>query len=252
METATKERPILFSAPMVRAILDGRKTMTRRVVKPQPPEGYRSMVSECDVKGGWWFSDMPRRTGSYSLGEHAKWNNVYPKCPYGAPGDSLWIRSAYHVRYDEERDETHWTAEGLWVTTHGRPRRNDGAPMKLGVKPAMHMPYWLSLEGYRITLEITGVRVERLQDISEADAVAEGCPECEQCKFSPWGRGAYDDPLSNAAGGKPWGPCFGVCGGKTAQEWFRDLWQSINGKTHPWDSNPWVWVVEFRVATQTN
>lgn len=165
-----KERPIILSGPMVRAILAGAKTQTRRVVKPQ------------------------------AMGQ---WGPVVP-CPYGRPGDRLWVREAWRpvhggysdlgarYRADFERDQTVW-------------------------RPSIHMPRWAS----RITLEVTGVRVERLQDISEADAQAEGSFE--------WAA-EQDTPVRDL---------------DEARLVYLQLWQSINGPAS-WDADPWVWVVEFR------
>lgn len=192
-----KERPILFSAPMVRAILDGSKTQTRRVVKLQTPKA--ASISDFCVDG--------IRVG---------------RCPYGQPGDRLWVRERWkHIEgggiydaagglMDSHEDETIY-----WATRPSYP-----GPWK----PSIHMPRWAS----RITLEITGVRVEQLQDISEADAIAEGVgqvvreklPRVQQC-------GEYDaidvDPVAE----------------------YRGLWEAINGDGS-WETNPWVWVVEFK------
>lgn len=169
-----KERPILFSAPMVRAILDGRKTQTRRVVKLRNGQ-YMPPSEKADING---------------------WRQMLRNCPYGQPGDRLWVR------------ETHFDAKRL---NEGRILyRADGDVSRFGWTPSIHMPRSAS----RITLEVTGVRVERLQDISEADAVAEGVV---------WEQG------------------------QTAINVFETLWESING-AGSWDANPWVWVVEFKRA----
>lgn len=214
--TAVREKPILFSSPMVRAILDGRKTQTRRVVKPQPDSDCAHFTT---ANGMYWFP--VDGDGAY-LGDSIS-------CPYGDPGDRLWMRSAYSVRYDEERSEAHWTSEGLWVTTHGRPTRVDGEPMALGRKPAIHMPRWLSAEGWP-DLEITGVRVERLTTINWLDACAEGVGP-------PPGRHHVNSPDTDADREA----CIGA---------FRELWDSINGKKHLWASNPWVWIPEFKRVTE--
>ena len=181
-----KERPILFSGEDVRAILDGRKTQWREVVKPQPEP----------VSFGWRF-------GGRDIGEKV-WPLDAPKlCPYGQPGDRLWVRETWGVNPCYNGDEILYRASG-----HGsaiiRWRRSS------------HMPRWAS----RINLEVTGVRVERLCSISEADALAEGC-----CPFS-------DD--------------FGSYHARVA---FCQLWESIYGP-ESWDANPWVWVVEFCIDEQ--
>ena len=171
------ERPILFSGPMVRALLDGRKTQTRRVVKPQPDAALG------DLPGAAW---------------NAGFVNV--SCPYGAPGDTLWAR------------ETWGPFEGGFIY-----RADEGPNVKPDDgrwHPSIHMPRWAS----RLTLHIKSVRVERLQEISEADALAEGCT-AKLAEEAP----ALDE----------------------ARQDFRELWESINGPGS-WDANPWVWVVEFK------
>lgn len=170
-----KERPILFSAPMVRAILEGRKTMTRRVVKPQPPATRR---------GRPWCSI----------------EDLIASCPYGIPGDRLWVR------------ETFRTVGG------GHPiyRADDN---RIGVrwKPAIHMRRVYS----RILLEITDVRVERLQDITEDGAKLEGAKP----SFLDG-----NDIVSVV-------PFY--------RDGFMHLWNDINGPGS-WDANPWVWCVSFK------
>jgi len=182
-----KERPILFSGPMVRAILEGRKTQTRRVVKPQPG---------CD----------PRDDEHLDMG----------RCPYGQPGDRLWVREAWHT---DERDleyarAKHEDAMSDSPIYYRADPENDNAGCTW--RPSIHMPRWAS----RITLEITRVRVERLQEISEKDAIAEGA-----------------DPYLH--------PVHPGREGLRHVDGFRSLWESINGPGS-WDANPWVWVIEFK------
>jgi hypothetical protein len=199
--TATRERPILFSGPMVRAILAGRKTQTRRIVRPrQVHEGI----------------------------------NIYyvPKtCPYGRAGDLLWVRETWApVSTFDPSPET------------GALYRAD--PMYDGIdqfdwpwKPSIHMPRWAS----RITLEVTGVRVERLNDISEEDAIAEGCQEtyCSPELTAECEPGTPQRELAELLEG----------GWITAKGNFSFLWNEINGPGS-WAANPWVWVVEFRRVKQ--
>ena len=202
------ERPILFSAPMVRALLDGTKTQTRRVVKAQPP-AYTFKVSTWhhpDPRPHFYaWQKLPHETAMMADG----W--CYP-CPYGAPGDRLWVREThmdlgacylYRADADAERERT-LVAPGQWW------------------RPAIHMPRAAS----RITLEVTAVRVERLQDISEADAVAEGIERSGECNW----RDYLDHPYNNFT---------------SARRSYRSLWESINGPG-AWDAKPWVWVVEFK------
>lgn len=192
-----KERPILFSAPMVRAILDGRKTQTRRVVKHH---------STC-VPG------------------HQAWEMT--RCQYGQLGDRLWVRENGWERPERtpkmmrEGADTWpkfaYDAEGWSEQDHA-----DFKAWGFKRRPSIHMPKWAS----RITLEVVGVRVERLQDISEEDAKAEGVIE---------GTGDFIGCFS----------CGSALSGTTARECYSRLWEIINGPGS-WDANPWVWVIEFR------
>lgn len=209
----TKERPILFSAPMVRAILDGSKTQTRRVVK-LPVE------QDSDFTGGWKIvhKAVTLAVGWYerTLGRADPRDPVV--CPYGQPGDRLWVREAYAdigPRLTYRAD----TADGA----HCMVRR---------WTPSIHMPRADS----RILLEIVSVRVERLNDISEVDASAEGI------KGRPVRSGVAMAPVT-------------VYGLGTDDDWchsathaFQELWGAING-AGSWEANPWVWVVEFKRVT---
>lgn len=182
-----KERPILFSAPMVRAILDGRKTQTRRIWKHYQP------MANLDP-------DTFKRA-----------------CPYGVPRDHLWVRETFSKEADGRL--VYRSDKSAIYSTSGKIRGSlfylpsDYEPIRW--RPSIFMPRWAS----RITLEIVSVRVERLRDISERDAKAEGV--CETCN-------CLDAVII------------------TSTDHYRRLWDSINGKTHPWSSNPWVWVIEFR------
>lgn len=149
-----KARPIIFQGDMVRAILDGRKTQTRRVVKQQPFDGWLPAFNA--VHGWSWYPG-----GNWTKGREPIGNG---DCPYGYPGDLLWVRETFaeHPEYPE----FFYAADGSEFLDA------DGAPFIIAghCKPSIHMPLSLS----RLTLRITGVRVERLQEISEADAIAEG------------------------------------------------------------------------------
>lgn len=193
-----KERPILFSAPMVRALLAGTKTQTRRPLKQV------QIRSEA----------MPE----------PEWRSVHTLCPYGQPGDRLWVREAWRSgRLTDRFRPSEMTPHPVWYESDGPAP--DACNGKL--RPGMFMPRWAS----RITLEITGVRVERLQDISEADAIAEGVHADPRCR--------QDDDT----------PGFHLIGpvrdGSFPIARYGALWESLNGPGS-WKSNPWVWVLEFR------
>lgn len=183
-----KERPILFSGPMVNAIREGRKTQTRRIVRESP-------MDICTFLGA-----NRRPTGEYGLClESERVITKHVRCPYGKPGDRLWVRETHSVqpcnccvRY--KADDDLLDAGEKWQPSIFMYRKDS-----------------------RITLEITNVRVERLHDLSESGAEAEG--------VSSTFAGSFEIPARDA---------------------FQSLWQKINGKKCPWASNPWVWVVEFR------
>lgn len=201
---APKERPILFSGPMVRALLAGAKTQTRRIVKPQP-----------DVKHWQGLQRMSPKDGK------ARFRIVAPDfpdderddilCPYGQPGDRLWVRETWQCIAGTKQAASIVRqpvppVRG-WIEYAATP--SEEPPPRW--RPSIHMPRWAS----RILLELTGVRVERLRDITPDDCRAEGGP--------------YDSPLDQLA-------------------WYRDLWESINGHGS-WLANPWVWCLSFRWET---
>lgn len=218
-----KEYPILFSGAMVRAILEGRKTQTRRVIKPQPR-----------LVDSWWEWPIPGRRvtpGScigWKGGSSGPVGHLFPYCPYGYPGSRLWIREKFcysptgHIHY-AATDQ----ALGPW-------------------KPSIHMPRFAS----RITLEITWLRAERLQDISEEDAIAEGVESIDN------ERDEHDWKICPNCGGTRLYVSGGLDGATfdtdcqecdTHKKRFRYLWDSINkARGFGWDTNPWVWVIEFR------
>lgn len=214
-----KERPILFNAPMVCAILEGRKSVTRRIVKPQyetdvwsvhPAEAPRHDRHSHD----WW---LPTGTLPYA---------ALPKCPYGKPGERLWVREAFG---SQVRRDTCGGTGRFTVYRASNPGAIDfkcasGKEYPVKWKPSIHMPRHLS----RISVEITDIRVERLQGITTDQALAEGIQpfgdgngfHLEEGKFYT------DHPVESFAG----------------------LWQSISGE-ESWHANPWVWVVEFKRVT---
>ncbi|HBO3830710.1 TPA: hypothetical protein L4S92_001055 [Pseudomonas aeruginosa] len=196
-----KERPILFTGPMVRAILEGRKTVTRRVVKPQP-----------DFLGSMVDPNTPFKP--LDAGLHARIT-----CPYGEPGDRLWVRETWGLQV-----RSYGGGAGEFIVYRATNpdaiycRSSEGREYPVKWKPSIHMRRHSS----RILLEITAVRVERLQDISEEQARAEGYPAERECE----------------TGGS----------GLDAWLWFRSLWGEINGP-EAFTANPWVWVIEFKRVT---
>lgn len=201
-----KERPILFSAPMVRAILSGAKTQTRRVVPTMVTGGRVEYPGKRDSRGYSRVNWLDTAEGMATAAQ---------ECRHGKPGDRLWVRETWgalpHMLGGFQRESLRYRADGEYQNEHGTWRW----------RPSIHMPRWAS----RITLEITDVRVERLQDISEEDAIAEGALE--------WAR----DALAAYAAGNPTR--------LSAVGYFWLLWESINGPCS-WDANPWVWVIEFK------
>src|SRR5574343_352725 len=213
MSIAIKERPILFSAPMVRAILDGRKTQTRRVVKPQPTNKHLSYMA---IEGGAILNGP-----DYPDGE-----NDFVKCPYGQPGDRLWVRETwchaaddsgrfkYNAKGDLDASCCHYRADGYEVHHIAGEETKNGQPKSPWCSP-IHMPRWAS----RITLEITDVRVERLQDISEEDAEDEGMDDAPNPDFDE------EDPCDDE-------PYTFVAGFMNYLEQHGHM---------DWEANPWVW-----------
>lgn len=227
-ETKVKERPIIFNADMVRAVLNGSKTQTRRPCKPQPFHTYmKQIISDNGGDNRLWV-DGKLKLDVFNENFDKKLDLETGGCPLGKPGDRLWVREQFAefdgvvkdartvddplscIAYQTEPDyEKLFEDSGLWKR-----------------RPSIHMPRWAS----RITLEITAVRVERLQDISEADALAEGV----------WQIPGYEEI------GESWFTWENGTAYSTAQGAFESLWDSIYGETESrWAANPWVWVVEF-------
>jgi hypothetical protein len=212
------EKPIIFSGEMVRAILDGRKTQTRRVIKPQPPAGT--------------FWDGNSNLFCYpdsTIG-------IMRNCPYGAPGDLLWVRETWasvkeldNIKPKELLGSNNTLP--LWYRADNHPRFEDEGIYFADCgkwRPSIFMPRWAS----RITLRVTDVRVERVQDIDKKSAIAEGIQWREAFPEGytvghDYDIRAYDAVIS-----------------------FKKLWDRINGKRgYGWDVNPWVWVVEFELVS---
>ena len=234
--SSVKERPILFSAPMVRAILEGRKTVTRRAVK-----GFQIPTEDTAVPTGdrHRWSAIGQRDPRYGFcvfgsteAECAKELEQFAPCPYGKRGDRLWVRETFiDLRGTgvEHRPDPDGPLQRYAYAADCRPgSHSDEARKDFGLKykPSIHMPR----AACRILLEITDVRVERLQDISEDQAKAEGVRlYTDHAELGDWwhvdGIETYSaDPRKS----------------------FELLWSSVGGD---WDANPWVWVVEFKRVT---
>jgi hypothetical protein len=226
-----KERPILFKGEMVKAILDGTKTQTRRVVK----ESVLARYNQIDAAHQGW-DDFAAAWNAYARAPDDELTadaqvlkaKLLALCPYGKPDDHLWVRETWAetVYVDGDRAGEHeivYRADApdfQWVDGDGGvDYREDGCP-RSSWRPSIHMPRKVS----RITLEVTGVRMERVQEISEEDARVEGFIEE---RTGGVGESSFGEGLARA--------------------WFRKLWDSINSKRgYGWDVNPWVWVVVFK------
>lgn len=206
---AIKERPILFKGEMVRAIQDDRKTQTRRL---NGLEEINKAPNEYSLREVFLSLEKPVMAAAF---RHISGDMVIAYCPYGKAGDRLWVRETW-AEYDKNLIPLPKTFYKANEDTDSDIYLYPGLP---AWKPSIHM----FRKDSRILLEVVGVRVERLQDISEEDAIAEGVSGL---------------------------PCSGP--NRNACWVFAMLWDSINRKTHPWESNPWLWVVEFkRVGVQS-
>ncbi|WP_017903550.1 hypothetical protein [Pseudomonas asplenii] len=228
-----KERPILFSGPMVRAIISGQKTVTRRAVSAKLTSQFDEPRGHTDIEAGYPFVEC-----------HDGFHPATEFCPYGQPGDRLWVRETWGVishTWNEHGEMVDWVpdrpATAIRELPFGRgyysghviyaadgPSEwagddDGGGEPRSAWHPSIHMPRAAS----RILLEITDVRVERLQNITPDQAIAEGVKTCEQ----------DIDPDGNDY---------------SPYELFGGLWTMINGMDS-WNANPWVWVVEFKRVT---
>ena len=258
-----KEHPIIFSTPMVKAILDDRKTQTRRVIKPQPDLGLDPFDSYSRINIGRYHPTMVDKDGQEYPGDEifgaytddGEWGW---KCPYGQVGDRLYVKETWRIvgwwegqpyyleykdgtRMDEPGDSSEYDEEKYITYAQqcdddcikaGIKAQEDGTfiffesePVPTRWRPSIFMPRWAS----RIDLEITGIRVERLQEISPHKLATTNL-EREGLRYK--GR-------------------FGIDFSTQLERYvllneFIELWDSINGKKYPWDSNPWVWVISFK------
>lgn len=253
-----KERPILFSAKMVLAILAGWKTQTRRIVNVSP----KAVLNAAGIKKGLTINaeaarydypvkGMPRLNIPFRHPEDPlmAWEDcacMTLYAPHGGPGDRLWVKETFVPSPEHPRCRVAYRADqksyGLDNGIAYKTEDSLGAVMPRSLlirdrpfgsakwKPSIFMPRWAS----RITLEITNVRVERLQEITEEDAWAEGCKRGERTDNGGWFPAEEPDPSG-----------IGIRGWDCAKDWYADLWESINGPGS-WDKNQWVWVIEFK------
>ncbi|QIM43343.1 hypothetical protein [Leclercia adecarboxylata] len=208
------ERGMIFNAEMVRALLDGRKTQTRRVMKPQP--------EVCPHGGHWWpsnvFKTMLHIEEEMQNGKGGWGGLVGDACPFGDVGDRIWVRETWAEAGAGAPELKLYRAN---YPAHVPPHYENVPPVEeIRWTPSIHMPRWAS----RILLEITDVRVERLNSIIQADAIAEGAPPSH--------------PSIDAVSRQFGFPDF-------SRSWFGQTWQSIYGDDS-WQANPWVWVIEFK------
>lgn len=230
-----KERGMIFNAEMVRAILDGRKTQTRRIMKVQPSEGFSpmNMALETDYEAHWYTPGIVDKDGYLQPAKHDVFGVASDEegytCPFGAVGDRIWVRETFATlepgSYEPVKPQQGYCQELRYAATDRLAK--SGSDIR-GYKwiPSLHMPRWAS----RITLEITGVRVDRLQNISDEDAEAEGIDmealfDAQDC---------YDCIADHNMTGRP-----------TVTGAFKHLWESIYGE-EGWQANPWVWVITFQ------
>lgn len=242
-----KERPILFQGAMVRALLDGRKTQTRRLVKPMPghqstwltveklSRSPRAMIARTNPENWFGAQFAHPLAGQFAHGvQNEEWSPLcWVKCPYGEPGDRLWVREAWWHHKSSAIEQAGFVGGSVCnLDRKGcdfHPNQDfDPAkyPELWRKRPSIHMPRWAS----RITLEITDVRVQRLHEISETDSLAEGIRQMRD------GSGTF---VGREGPGKlvtPW---------LTAKEAYFDLWDDINGHG-AWRENPWTWAISFR------
>ena len=233
-----KETPILFKTPMVEAILSGQKTQTRRIITPQPPE--EAVHFTFNKEDGYWFYFTPAAGDLWPCTKDERLT-----CPYGRPGDQLWVRETWRTSEDEGWIKGYSFLasinedDGFIEHQPGNKKRDSWWEIawikhRSKWRPSIFMPRWVS----RIQLRITDIRVEKLQDLRQRDAMAEGSAPEEKiihgsdvvyCKKAI--PKATELKSENYIGG------------------FQKLWDSLNKKRgYSWESNPWVWVIEFMVC----
>lgn len=222
-----KEHPILFSTPMVQAILEGRKTHTRRIVKAQ--SNQKEWLTESLLNKA---KNAKFLQGGVQIEHPSGGPLTFIQCPYGQPGDLLWVRETWQT----------WALGWIFKSSYGAP-----LPAGVNWRPSIHMPK----DAARIWLQIEEVKVERLQDISEEDVLCEGVqiPVSENNKIV-YQLGVAHSALSFLPDG-----CFAKgmpepTPKQVIKAFFAELWVKING-IESWHENPWVWVVKFKVLSTT-
>jgi len=205
-----KEKPIIFSTSMVQAILHGRKTQTRRIVKLKLNKDGEFLHANNHDLAHKEIIEFRQQTGRW-FGLSGYSTLAYSNCPYGDIGDRLWVREALIESFEKGKGTvTRYAADGADLCY--------GWDYHVRKRPSIHMPRWAS----RINLEITSIRVERLQDISEIDALAEGVSDNMGIRF----QSGDDTPIGM----------------------YAELWESIHGQGS-WDANHWVWAIEFKTVS---
>jgi hypothetical protein len=234
------ERPILFTGVMVRAILEGRKTQTRRVMKCQPRGDYTEVRAEYVDAG-----PVVATYRAYPQGGSARWGIC--SCPFGREGDRIWVRETWAPLVDVERvgpPDDRYFYKGPEVEKLGCDYvlyradgetefcdEDGGMTERSFWKPSIFMPKWAS----RLTLEITGIRVEQVQDINANDSIAEGCVDAGYIA-------AWDSIIAD---GSPIDDTIDIT--NTIVGEYTKLWDSINvARGFGWQTNPWVWVITFK------
>jgi hypothetical protein len=235
------DRPILFSAPMVRALLAGTKTQTRRVLNPQPETFTLESGAECLVYCEQTEGESVPRV---AMGDGQCGVITLQKVPF-AVGDRLWVKETHAFHWATDDQKSRDINPELWSVRYIaddfiRPASRDGSLATVDqckkLRPSIFMPRWAS----RLTLTVTDVRVERLQSISEADAIAEGI-YCTSLGLG--GLYSIDRPGDKARGGAT---ITRPAGWEKASHAYCHLWERINGKDS-WEANPWVVAVSFDV-----
>lgn len=239
-----KEIPILFSTQMVQALLADTKTETRRTIKPQPDENGVTFMKNAPLD---WEAHYKEEWKPWKW-DTEQGETIAKHCPYGQPGDWLWVRESFVsgfkmddgcFAYDDEGNHI----EKIWYKADGDLHNwwtgdSDFPSENIPWKPSIHMPKAAA----RLWLEVLEIKVERLQDISEADAMAEGIEwQIKYPEDYPTLRYYRDYMFKNRfAAGMLFGP----------KQSFKSLWQSINGP-ESWNANPWLWVVKFKIISKT-